>query len=1546
MSPKKLSRNSYRNRYTRKLSKLKKARSFPLLIASVCVLAAVGFAISVQSRNAGGLQKGEPTNPVTPQLNAEQAKDSRTDSAGSTSNRSFAKSRAIANLMAPIVTASKTDALLTDVDTDGKADPGDTLKYTVVIGASGENATGVNFTDTVDPNTTFVGGSLAASPVAVNDTFPVTVAGNVRINSANLAAPFSVVSNDFLGVNPTSTISAFDATTANGGQVVMTTSGADIGKFTYNPPAGFEGVDTFTYTLTDNPNVTTAASNRTATVSITVSGMIWFINNNAASCVAAGCGRLTNPFSTLAAFAALNNGAGNNPAANDNIFVYESATAYVGPLTLLAGQKFIGQDATDTLANISGVNPPTGSDPLPATSPGAPIVNITGNGITVATNNTLRGFTGGNATSDIDGSAFGTLNISDVTLNGTGRALSLATGTLNATFGSISSTDSTTTGISLTGVGGTLTSGSTTVTNSTGIGIDVGTSSASLNFANTSSTLSGNTGIQLLTNTGAITFGSLTITPDPGQRGLLATDNSQTITATSGSVSTSNAIAVQITRGTGTTPLAVSLTSVSATGGTNGIVLTNTSGSFAIAGNSAGVCGGSVGTGPPASPGAPTAPNIADCTGGTIQSTTGAGIALSNTTNVSLTRVRVTGGGDDGIRGTNVTNFTLASSLIESNGNATGEANIDFGDVNDTTPDGLFGTASITSSTIRNAFEHNASIRNQNGTLSITVTDSQFTNISANTQSSDGLVFDEVQTANVTINVQDCYFAANRADHFQASGSNSAVLNVTFKNNTLTGGHTTALGQGITINAATGVAFGGYTGRIDYDVDGNNIQAAVSNAIITNLGTSGPAGVFDGFIRNNIIGNAGVALSCSSQANGIEVDAHGNGTHNVSVTSNTLRRCFDRGILVLANDGNGFLNMTVTGNSINTLTDTNAPTGTPREAFNMVAGATSTNVFGQIDSHAVCLNLTSTSGNMVGGAFKNGDIRVRQRFRTSVALPGYTPPGGNHFNTATVITFLEGNNPGATATATTDGDQAGVTTEGYFGSAGCTAPSLMETSLAAVKTGAVTTASTAVLRAATTAPAPTPTEAFQPSWWTRTLMAAANFTNGVLSLVEPTAHASDSSPTHPSTTAVTGNLERPETPLRSASGFGNQKSAVKNSDSMRSKKIVSHHAVRNTRASAPMFAGETVTINIGTLRAGDSVTITFQVTVNNPPNLAGVPPATPKVTNQGTVSGSNFSNVLTDDPAVGGASDPTDTPVDLFDTTTTLASNLNPSNTGDQVTFTATVAENPAQGSVDPTGTVDFIDTSNGNAVICNDVPLSAGSAQCQTSALTAGLHNIRADYSGDGNFDPSQSNVVGQTVNACTPNPIVTSTADSGAGTLREAVTSVCSGTTITFNLSGAGPHTITLTTGELAVTKNVTINNNSGESITVSGNNASRVFNINSGKTASIIGLTLTGGSATNGGAVINDGTLTIVNSTLSANTATADGGAISTTATGTALTLINTTISGNNANGNGGGVVVLGGTMTSINSTITNNFADNDNNATGTGGGIAASAGTTTL
>ena len=183
---------------------------------------------------------------------------------------------------------------------------------------------------------------FGVSPVATNDTYPQTVIGNVSTISG--AIPYTVLTND---LRTTATITAFDTTSANGGAVSMTTSGAGAGQFTYNPPAGFTGTDTFTYTISS------ANGSSTATVSIPVSGVVWFINNAAT----AGDGRLASPFNSLAAFQAVNDGVGRHPAANANIFLYDGASNYTGPVTLLNGQKLIGQDATSSLSTITGLTP-------------------------------------------------------------------------------------------------------------------------------------------------------------------------------------------------------------------------------------------------------------------------------------------------------------------------------------------------------------------------------------------------------------------------------------------------------------------------------------------------------------------------------------------------------------------------------------------------------------------------------------------------------------------------------------------------------------------------------------------------------------------------------------------------------------------------------------------------------------------------------------------------------------------------------------------------------------------------------------------------------------------------------------------------------------------------------------------------------------------------------------------------------------------------------------------------------------------------------------
>lgn len=64
----------------------------------------------------------------------------------------------------PILSASKVDALLVDVDGDGEAEAGDVLRYSVGIDNSGDTeALAVSFSDVLDANSTLVVGSVTTS---------------------------------------------------------------------------------------------------------------------------------------------------------------------------------------------------------------------------------------------------------------------------------------------------------------------------------------------------------------------------------------------------------------------------------------------------------------------------------------------------------------------------------------------------------------------------------------------------------------------------------------------------------------------------------------------------------------------------------------------------------------------------------------------------------------------------------------------------------------------------------------------------------------------------------------------------------------------------------------------------------------------------------------------------------------------------------------------------------------------------------------------------------------------------------------------------------------------------------------------------------------------------------------------------------------------------------------------------------------------------------------------------------------------------------------
>jgi hypothetical protein len=199
----------------------------------------------------------------------------------------------------------------------------------------------------------------------------------------------------------------------------------------------------------------------------------------------------------------------------------------------------------------------------------------------------------------------------------------------------------------------------------------------------------------------------------------------------------------------------------------------------------------------------------------------------------------------------------------------------------------------------------------------------------------------------------------------------------------------------------------------------------------------------------------------------------------------------------------------------------------------------------------------------------------------------------------------------------------------------------------------------------------------------------------------------------------------------------------------------------------------------------------------------------------------------------------------------------------------------------------------------------------------------------------------------------VVANTADSGAGSLRQAVIDSCPGGTITFDTAGvfATPQTITLTSGEIVIDRSLTITGPANV-LTVSGNNASRVFKISPGKSANISGLTIANGNVTNnaypddsGGGIVNDhGTLTLSDCVLSNNKAQSSlgvGGAIynnSKSGGPATLTINNSVLSGNISRA--GGAIFNDGDAGGIATVTINNSTLSDNNTgpgSGSGGAI---------
>ena len=469
--------------------------------------------------------------------------------------------------------------------------------------------------------------------------------------------------------------------TAQGG---FATVNAD-GSFTYDPPPGFTGADTFFYHLSN------ANGDHVAQVTLNVAGTrIWFINDTSPG--SANRGTLQNPFTSLASF----NGSANTQA-GDFVHIEHNSAAYAGGLTLKNLMTVIGEGATGTLpgfvASLGSIS--TFSPTLPTLGGTRPqVTNGSGNGVTLAATNTLRGFNVGNTSgSGISGSGAGTLTVSQCAIIGTGVGINVSNKTLVAAFSEISSSNNS--GILLNSVTGDfdVTTGVINSGVNTAVSIVGGGANVDLGVTLVSVSANGAASGIVLTNTTA-TSGGFTVTGD-GASDPAVTTSGRTTSASGGGT---------LTLGSGGTIVNT----------TDGILLTNAANVTLrnmVIGNAGRV--------------------FSDAVSG-ASSIIDNGMELTNVTGLTLDNVLISDTGDHGIQGfgANINLNLLHTEILNAGDNGAGATNgddaMDFatGIGGPAGPHSLTGTANIDASILAGMSDTGLEVENFSGNLDLNVRNS------------------------------------------------------------------------------------------------------------------------------------------------------------------------------------------------------------------------------------------------------------------------------------------------------------------------------------------------------------------------------------------------------------------------------------------------------------------------------------------------------------------------------------------------------------------------------------------------------------------------------------------------------------------------------------------------------------------------------------------------------------------------------------------------------------------------------------------------------
>ena len=725
-------------------------------------------------------------------------------------------------LYSQTITPTQTDNITND-NGNNQADPGETIRYKLDISNSGSDANGVQLNAVPDAKTTLVPGSFRSSPLAMPDSYACT--GNVGIT---VPAGSGLLVNDFDDDIAGLTITAAAGATTEGGAFAI----ASDGSFSYQPPAGFTGTDEFTYTLEDGNELPDCPPTDEGTVTITVSNLIWFVDNTGGG--SGGDGRLNTPFKTLADFNA------NSTPVGDVTYIEHTGTDYTGGIVLQNNERLFGKGHSGgaNLADVLGFSLAPFSNMLPAINGSRPLVTNTGtgDGIQLASNNTVRGLNVGNCAdfSIDDNGAVGSLTISEVDIsNSTGGGFRTDNGgTLAVTLDGVSSTGGVN-GVDLNNCSGSFTvSGTISITNST------------------------NTAANISNNSATINFNALNITnTTSNQTGLFASGG--TVNSTSGAINTGSGQSIDMDN----VALGMNLTSVSCNGCTTGIDLNTTTGNFTISGN-----GGMA----------------RDASGGTIQNTSSHAISLDNVESFSATSLDIISPGDaageDGLSATNIIGSHLLRACRFSGLNFSGnlvqvrntDLNLTLFEVNDC----LFTGDDNGNDAI--LFDMKG-----NSIAEINV----LNNTHFNGLPSDGLQVLADDDSNITANVMNCRFSNDRNGSL---ASNRLSLRAGDGSLPQTGGGTlTATVSGCTIND-TGVQTGGgipvgLVGVLDIQGDQfANVDVSILNTTIQNIDRD--AGIrciaddntqsfrifMDDIILNNII-ETGIHIDVRNDANTADI---------------------------------------------------------------------------------------------------------------------------------------------------------------------------------------------------------------------------------------------------------------------------------------------------------------------------------------------------------------------------------------------------------------------------------------------------------------------------------------------------------------------------------------------------------------------------------------------------------------------------------------------------------------------------------------------------